>query len=314
MCTGLAGAPHESLLLMEPLMFTSRARIVLVVIMAVATYGAIPAAASPDPDVSVTIIDAYGPAVGVAVAVTVCIDNGKFTELATAVKGGPFKVSPGHHAIDVYLGAGGCTGTQVIHATIDVPTAKAATIMLGTDAQGGTASVFADNTDCLSPETTRVVLRNGADLTALGGIAGLQGILPGSSVASPVTDSVGFGQQSTRTVPAHDFTNTAVVAGGTVLQHFGDATFAPGFETQYYVYGGTEGAAGAFSFDFPVTLCQTPATTLAPGAQPTVPVVTGKTKQPGGDSEPHSTKRISPVARAMPAMAIQATVEPTYTG
>ena len=122
-----------------------------------------------------------------------------------------------------------------------------------------------------------------------------------------LTTTAAYGRQASADVYAGTFTDFAVRAGDTDLTNFGTSTLAAGTVTQIYVYGGADGAAGAFSFTFPLATC--PSSTTSPGGTVVAP------NGPGGTavSDPSSSPLPSDTP-APPAVAIRSSKPPTYIG
>lgn len=260
-----------------------------------------PTVAIADSSTRVTFVDAYAPAAGVAVPLHVCVDGVTTASLTTAVKGGPFPIAAGNHLVAAYEGSTTCSGTPTISSTVRLPAVAAATVVLGWGPAGPSIVVYPESPVCVPAGDARLVLRNAGDVSSAPSIWGARS---GSDQSVALTPTAAYGHQASVTVRAGTFTDVAARAGATVLTNFGTTTLAAGTVTQVYLYGGAHGAAGAFSFTFPLTTCA-PVTTSPQGTtQPHVPPSSGSlSTEPRISSEP-----------APAAIAIHANKAPTYIG
>lgn len=285
----------------------SRSRILaFLLVTALVALASTPQAIAAGP-VQVTFVDAYAPSAGGAVPLSVCVDGVTAANLTTGVKGGPFALTAGSHVVEAYEGSDSCAGTPTISTTVVVPAAAAATIVLGWGPRGPSAVVYSEPKTCVPAGVAEIVLRNAGSTPSASSVWGARS---GSGASAQLTATADYAHQTSAEVFAGSFDDFSVLAGGAELTNFGTMSLAAGTVTQVYVYGGADGAAGAFSFTFPLATCS-PSTT-SPGGTVTTPGAPGGTAtDPPSASTPPSTPAPAP---APPAVPIRTSKTPTYIG
>lgn len=294
---------------MGPRAFVAAAVLVLSVMVPTGAAGV-----ASDGSVALTIIDAASPAAGQAVPLTICLDGTKLAQLTTGVRGGPFTVMPGAHLVEGFTANETCVGTPAVSTHVVIPVADQITVMVGMRVDGMQAVAYLDDPICTPRGETRVVVRNGGDTTATGTEPRLVGNPPGATTVEALTPTVGFAEQTVAVVPTGTFTDLAVTAGATMVQAFGTTDLTGGTVVEYYVYGGADGATGAFSFTRRVGVCATsPSTTT-----PSVTVPGGAPHGSNGGTSPAPTDPGAPGTSgpqaARPASPVRTHREPTYIG
>ena len=283
----------------------TRSRILAFVLVTALVGGAVTPRAIAAAPVQVTFVDAYAPAAGVAVPLYVCVDGVTAANLTTGVKGGPFALTAGSHLVEAYEASDSCAGTPTISTTVEVPDAAAATIVLGWGPSGPSAVVHSEPRACVPADVAEIVLR---DAGSTGSAPSIWGARSGSGASAQLTATTTYAHQTSSDVFAGTFGDFSVRAGGVELMNFGTMTLAAGTVTQVYVYGGADGAAGAFSFAFPLATCS-PSTTRPSGTVANTGAPSGTVADTPSGSTPASTP-----APAPPAVPIRTSKPPTYIG
>jgi hypothetical protein len=219
---------------------------------------------------------------------TFCVGGVVVSNPATTEVGGPFTLASGSTDVRFYnSGTALCTDTPLASATVVLPDQGVVTLMAYWGGSGAAVVMLVDPLDCVAIGRGRLTIRNGADVGS-GGAVDIYGAGP-DGIDTLLLAGVPATGQASVDLPVGTYTNVRAVEAGTLnpVVTIGSLIVAQNSVGYDYLYGGNDGAVGAFAGGVAevsacaavtTTTTAAPATTAPPAAAPAVqatPAFTG---------------------------------------